>query len=150
EAAIADGRAREGIRDLAGWVVSLLCAQRDYGWKIAPPAPRPDTPEALRAAFARYAAAQEAARHTEIDDAEHPWLPPPPALLDLPGGLMRLWKEVQAALRLQVPRAEFESLLRRAQLHAVEGGVATIVVPNALVKDGLESRLLPQLRELLT
>src|SRR4029453_11981046 len=56
ETAIADGRARPGVRDLAGWVVSLLRAHRDYGWRIMPPTPAPDSPEALSEAFARYAA----------------------------------------------------------------------------------------------
>jgi hypothetical protein len=61
-AAIADGRSRPGVRDLAAWVVSLLRAHRDDGWTIQPPAPKPDSPEALRAAFAQYAAEQEAER----------------------------------------------------------------------------------------
>ena len=36
EAAIADGRVRQGIRDLAGWVVYLLRQHRDHGWRPSP------------------------------------------------------------------------------------------------------------------
>src|SRR5437868_1682101 len=67
EAAIADGKARDGIRDLAGWVVKLLRTSRDYGWKIHPPQPRADSPEALHAAFARYAAQQEMEQRAGCD-----------------------------------------------------------------------------------
>jgi hypothetical protein len=35
QAAIADGRSRAGIRDLAGWVVSMVRDARDYGWGTA-------------------------------------------------------------------------------------------------------------------
>ena len=52
QAAIADGKARSGIRDLAGWVVKLLRAHRDYGWTINPPPAPADSPETLRMAFA--------------------------------------------------------------------------------------------------
>jgi hypothetical protein len=235
-AAITDGRARDGIRDLAGWVVSLLRTQRDYGWQITPPAPRPDSPEALRAAFARYAADQEAATelpiadcarrmihegheghearsgldHCRMQNAEcrmqnapllvpsspcppvppspcppvslspcppvssassapsavqtspapcplvplSPCLPPSPlrVLSGLRGSplLMQLWDDVQAALRLQITRSEYETGIQHAQLHAIEAGVATIIVPTAQIKDRIESRLLPQLRDLLT
>jgi hypothetical protein len=150
EAAIVDGRARDGIRDLAGWVVSLLRAHRDYGWKITPPAPRPDSPEALRAAFARYAADQEAARHADLP-ADQPWFPPPaPAPLNMPGALIRLWNNVQAALKAQVSRAEFDAWIRRLSLLGIERGVATIVVPNASAKAAIEDRYLGMLRELLS
>ena len=63
--AIEDGRARPGIRDLAGWVVSLLRTHRDYGWKITPPAAAPYLPEALSATFARYAAEQAAEQRAD-------------------------------------------------------------------------------------
>jgi len=150
EAAIADGRARDGIRDLAGWVVSLLRAHRDYGWKILPPAPHPDSPEALRAAFARYAVEQEAARREGIDD-ELPWFPAPaPALLNLPGALIRLWNEVQAALKAQISRAEFDAWIQRLSLLGVERGVATIMAPNPLAKAAIEDRYLGMLRDLLS
>jgi hypothetical protein len=39
ESAIADGRARQGVRDLAGWVVYMLRQRRDQGWVPSPPAP---------------------------------------------------------------------------------------------------------------
>jgi hypothetical protein len=35
EGAIADGTARTNVRDLAGWVVSMVRDARDYGWEIA-------------------------------------------------------------------------------------------------------------------
>jgi hypothetical protein len=35
EAAIADGKARPKIRDLAAWVVSMVRVVRDHGWQIA-------------------------------------------------------------------------------------------------------------------
>ena len=150
EAAIADGKARNGVRDLAGWVVSLLRTHRDYGWKIAPPPPRPDSPEALRAAFARYAVEQETERRVELPDNQ-PWFPPPaPLSLDAPGGLVRLWNEVQAAIKVQIPRAEFDAWIRRVTLLGVERGVATIMAPNVTVKSALEDCYLGQLRELLT
>jgi len=150
EAAIADGRARDGIRDLAGWVVSLLRAHRDYGWNITPPAPRPDSPEDLRTVFACYAADQEAARRVDLP-SDQPWFPPPaPAPLNVPGALIRLWNEVQAALKTQVSRAEFDAWIRRAVLHAVERGVATIMAPNALTKAAIEDRYLGMLCDLLS
>ncbi|MFL5803550.1 MAG: hypothetical protein ACJ8CR_17630 [Roseiflexaceae bacterium] len=42
--AIAHGQARPEVHDLAGWVVKLLRAARDYGWAI--PQPRPARPSA--------------------------------------------------------------------------------------------------------
>jgi hypothetical protein len=149
ETAITSAKARDGIRDLAGWVVSALRAHRDHGWKIAPPSPRPDPPEALRLAFARYAAEQEAERHAGLPN-DRPWFAPlAPIALDAPGALLRLWNEVQAAIKSQTSRAEFDAWIRRAQLHSVEHGVATIQAPNALIKQAIEDRYLGALRELL-
>jgi chromosomal replication initiation ATPase DnaA len=83
-----------------------------------------------------------------------PCLPPSPLrdLRDLRGSplLTQLWDAVQAALRLQITRSEFDSAIRCAQLHAIEAGVATIIVPTAQIKDRVETCLLPQLRDLLT
>src|SRR5262249_34421797 len=70
EAAIADGRARPGVRDLAGWVVSLLRAHRDYGWKIVAPAHATDSSEDLRSAFARYATEQKTELRTTSGEDE--------------------------------------------------------------------------------
>lgn len=150
QAAIEDGKARPGVRNLAGWVVKLLRTHRDHGWAIAPPTPRADTPEDLRAAFARYAAAQEAERRQGMPE-DTPWFEAPtPAPLHAPGALTRLWNEVQAALKAQTPRAEFDAWLRRLSLLGVEGGVATIMAPSALAKAAVEDRYLGMLRELLT
>ena len=101
-------------------------------------------------AFARYVAEQESARRAGLPE-DAPWFPPPaPALLDLPGALQRLWNEVQATLKAQATQREFDTWIRRAVLRDVAGGVATIVVPNAMVKDAIERRFLGQLRDLLT
>jgi hypothetical protein len=150
EAAIADGRARDGIRDLAGWVVHLLRAHRDYGWKITPPAPRPDSPEALAAAFARYAAEQDAARRMALGDIE-PRLtePPPPEPTDSAREITKLWNNVLAAMRLQVERHAFNTWIRRAILLSIADGIATISAPSAFVKEGLEHRYATPLRELI-
>lgn len=145
--AIQDGQARPGVRDLAGWVVKLLRTHRDHGWTIAPPAPRAETPEDLRMAFARYAAAQEAERRAGMPEDEL-WFAPEPAMLSLPNALPKLWNEVQAALKAQLPRVEF-SLIRHATLVGIEQGVATIQAPNQTVKAALEDRHLSMLRDLI-
>lgn len=146
-AAIAHARAHPQVRDLAGWVVKLLRTHRDHGWQIAPPTPRAETPEDLRLAFARYAAAQEAARRAGMPE-DTPWFPPEPAKLNLPGVLPHLWNDVQAALKAQLPRAEF-AMIRHAALLSVEQGVATIQAPSQTVKAALENRHLSVLRDLL-
>jgi DnaA N-terminal domain len=155
ETAIADGHARPGVRDLGGWVVSLLRTHRDYGWKITPPAPAPESPEALRAAFARYAAEQEAARSGEADHGEllcvaectgeDECTPTDSASLSL----AELWNEVQADMRMRITRREFTTWIRPAVLRSVEDGLATISAPNVRVKDGLE-RYTASLRELFS
>jgi len=149
QAAIEDGKARPGVRDLAGWVVKLLRTHRDHGWKISPPAPHLDSPEDLRMVFARYAADQEAARRVDLP-SDQPWFPPPaPTPLNMPGALIRLWNNVQAALKAQVSRAEFDAWIRRLSLLGVEHGVATIMTSNALAKAAIEDRYLGMLRDLL-
>lgn len=52
QAAFADAEAREGVRDTAAWAVSLLRAQRDYGWTI-PERRERDRRAELLASFAR-------------------------------------------------------------------------------------------------
>jgi hypothetical protein len=154
EAAIADGRARPGVRDLAGWVVSLLRAHRDYGWQIVPTAPAHDSPEALGAAFARYAAEQATENAAEqcaaIDDNE-PWcddpLPPEPA--DSALNIMKLWNTVLATMQVRVSRPEFNTWIRRAMLLSIENSIATICAPSAMVKDGLERHYAGTLRDVL-
>jgi hypothetical protein len=149
ESAIADGQARVGIRDLAAWVVSLLRAHRDYGWKIVPPAPPPDSPEALRSAFARLAAEQETAQRTSCGDVarilNHTPAPPTGSPLDI----RSLWDDVLAAMQVQVSRQEFNTWIRRAVLQSLNAGIATISVPSAFVKTGLEDRYAGPLRELI-
>jgi DnaA N-terminal domain len=154
EAAIADGRARPGIRDLAGWVVSLLRTHRDYGWKITPPAPAPDSPEDLRAAFARYAAEQtaeqEAEQHTVFAGIERRFDDPPaPEPADSSRSVVKLWNAVLATMQCQVSRPEFNTWIRRAVLLSIEHGIATIGVSSAIVKDGLENRYAGALREVI-
>jgi len=131
-------------------VVKLLRSHRDYGWQIRPPASNSESPEALRAAFARYAAQQETERHADLPE-DCPWFPPEaPAPLNVPGTLMRLWNDVQAALKTQLSRVEFNTWIRRASLLGIERNVATIMVPNAMVKEAIEARYLGALRDLLT
>lgn len=141
QAAIADGSARAGVRDLAGWVVALLRAHRDGGWAIRPPALRAESPEALAAAFARYAAEQEAACVASAA------LPPPELLVvQAAAPCETLWESVLTALRNQLPRHEFSAWLRPASLHSVVEGVATVVVPDVASKAALEARYLVLLR----
>jgi hypothetical protein len=150
EAAITDGRGRRGIRDLAGWVVSLLRTHRDYGWKITPPAPAPDSPEDLRAAFARYAAEQGAEQHTVSADIEQRFDDsPPPEPADSSLNIVKLWNTVLATMRIQVSRPEFNTWLRHAILLSIENGIATISAPSTFVKDGLENRYAGALREVI-
>lgn len=142
QAAIADGSARAGVRDLAGWVVALLRAHRDGGWAINPPAPRAESPQALAAAFARYAAEQRAAQE------ESAALPAPdlPAVPEAMPPHEALWESVLAALRSQLPRPEFAAWLRPATLRSVAGDVATVAVPDVASKAALEARYLALLR----
>ena len=148
--AIRDGQARPYVRDLAAWVVTLLRAHHDHGWVITPPAPPPDSPEALREAFACYAAEQEAKRRDRTDEDQRWSAQPTPALVDRPDARIQLWHEVLSTLKLQLTRQEFETWFGRTMLHSITGGKATIVVPNRLVKEAIESRYLAPLRELLT
>jgi len=145
--AIRDGQSRPYVRDLAGWVVTLLRAQRDQGWKIIPPAPRHDSPEALREAFGRYAAEQEMECHEGIADDSPPL--PPLAPLDRSDGTIRLWNTVLAIFQHQLTRQEFTAWIRPATLHVIEGGIATIVVPNIRIKEVIEGKYRSQLRDLL-
>lgn len=141
EAAIADARARADVRDLAGWVVALLRARRDHGWQSAPAAPRADSPEALGLAFARLAAAQEAAQREPPAQADPSESPPP--------DLEQIWRAALGALQLRLTRAEHAAWLRPCALAALERGVATIVAPSVGVKQALERRLIGQLRDAL-
>lgn len=147
--AIADGRAREGVRDLAGWVVKLLRTHRDYGWKINPPVPHPESPDALRTAFARYAAQQETEPCVKLPDDTPSFRPFPPTILNQPDMLTQLWNEVQAAMQLQTTRSEFNTWIRPTVLHTVVQGEATIMVPNVLAKERIENRFIAALRDLL-
>jgi hypothetical protein len=70
--------------------------------------------------------------------------------LNVPGALIRLWNNVQAALKAQVPRTEFDAWIRRLSLLGVEHGVATILAPNLLAKAASEDRYLGMLRDLLS
>jgi hypothetical protein len=155
-AAIADGRSRAGIRDLAGWVVSLLRAHRDYGWAITPPAP--ESPEALSAAFARYAAEQDAAQRLEMGDTEQSYVPGcveqsvPQSLDVIPRSqpLVQLWNDTQATMRMRMARQEFNTWIRPLVLRSVAQGIATISAPSVRVKQGLEQRYTAPIADLLT
>ena len=148
ETAIADGRARPGIRDLAGWVVSLLRTHRDYGWKITPPAPAQDSPDDLRTAFACYAAELEAEQRAVLSDIERRFDdPPPPEPADSALNIVKLWNTVLATMQVQVSRSEFNTWIRLAILLSIENGIATVGAPNAFVKEGIENRYAGALRE---
>jgi hypothetical protein len=174
QAAIRDGQSRQGIRDLAGWVVHLLRNVRDHGWRVQPPSPHPDSPEALSAAWARYAAEQAAEYKGEPEILYHDPLAAddgaampddtekdataqmrlispehPPTVAPVPVDLDRLWKATLATLQLQTARQEFNASFRGVVLRAVEGGVAMIAVPGAGIKETLENRYLGLLREIL-
>lgn len=69
-ASIHDGRARGGIRELAGWVMYLLRQRLDPDWTPRPPAPRADAPEVLGEYFAQRAAEQESERETGKADEQ--------------------------------------------------------------------------------
>jgi hypothetical protein len=146
--AIRDGQSRPYVRDLAGWVVTLLRAHRAQGWKITPLAPRADSPEALREVFARYAA-EQAAEHVEVIEDDQS-APPPLVLLAHPDTRIQLWNDVLSTLQHQITRQEFNTWIRPALLHAIEEGIATIVVPNARVKEAIEGKYRAQVRNLLT
>ena len=148
QAAIVDGKTRPGVRDLGGWVVSLVRLGRDHGWTIQPPIPRADSPEGLREAFARYAAQQEAEQNG-AGDARMPLEQLPPATEAPSDGLLRIWHAVQTTLQVQTTRQEFNTWIRSAKLRSIERGVATIAVPNAMVKETIECRYLTALRDLL-
>jgi hypothetical protein len=148
EAAIADGRARQGIRDLAGWVVYLLRQRRDHGWSPPPHEPRPDEPEALGAYFAQLAAEQAAGQAAkqvpEPPSAECPSeelstsaQPTPPVKAAQPPSLAKLWQDTLATLRLRLPREVYQACARRATLIDVAGDMATIGTADARLKDAL-------------
>jgi hypothetical protein len=155
-AAICDGQARPGVRNLAGWVVHLLRNARDHNWIVQPVPPHPDSPEALRAAFARYALAHapDADAHAGCTNAAELGtltLTDDQARIDAPGALdwVRLWEQVLMALQAQVGRQAFQSYLQRARLLGIADGVATIGVPDARVKEALETHYIGQVRDLL-
>jgi hypothetical protein len=143
EAAIADGRARQGIRDLAGWVVYLLRQRRDHGWTPPPPAPRADAPETLAAYFAQLAAEQVAKQQTEqteecaVAAAPSPAAPAPPAKGEQPPSLAGLWQDVLAVLRLRLPREVYQACVRHATLLSCADGGVMIGVADKRTKDTL-------------
>lgn len=139
ERAIADGQARPGIRDLAGWVVYLLRQRRDSGWAPAPPTPRPDPPEALGAYFKQLASKQE---HGEGEAAMVPM--PAQPLMQLP--CSDLWQDMLAQLRLRLPRQVYLAILRQAELVGHSGGVVTIAVADARLRELLEHQCASALR----
>ena len=157
EAAIADGRSRGGIRDLAGWVVYLLRQRRDHDWTPPPPAPRADSPEVLGAYFAQLAAEQEGERVAEQADEHHPAerpaerlpistpLAPPPEAAQ-PPSLADVWQDTLASLRLRLPREVYQACVRQVILMSCADGLVTIGVSDMRTKDTLERGYLAALR----
>ena len=148
EVAIADGLARQGIRDLAGWVVYLLRQRRDHGWTPPPPVARADAPEVLGAYFAQRAAAQEAEREVARVD-EHPpatcpietflsAAPPAPSEAEQPPSHADVWQDTLAGLRLRLPREVYQACVRQAMLVSSADGVVAIGVSDVRLKDTLE------------
>jgi hypothetical protein len=148
EAAIADGRARGGIRDLAGWVVYLLRQRRDHDW-APPPAQRADAPEALGAYFRELAAKQEGEREAQRVDEHAPAVHPAameniatcpalPSETDHPPSLADVWQDTLAILRLRLPRDVYQACVRHLSLLTLANGVATLGVSDARLKDTLE------------
>jgi DnaA-like protein len=142
-----------------------------------PPAPAPESPEALSVAFAHYAAEQAAALCVEPDHAESAHRPS--LVLSevegsiacpersrrvwpqndsarsasaglLPQPLVRLWNDVLATMQTRITRHEFNAWIRPATLQSVDQGIAIIRAPNARIKDGLEQRYITPLSDLLT
>jgi hypothetical protein len=141
ETAIADGRARQGIRDLAGWVVYLLRQRRDHGWMPPPPTPRADAPEVLGAYFAQRATEQVGKR--EVEQAQEQTIPEAdtpshPAKGEQPSSLAQLWQDTLATLRLRLPRKVYQTYLRQAILIGYADGIATIGVTDLRTKDKLQ------------
>src|SRR5262249_42960334 len=143
---------------------------------IQPPAPRPDSPDALRAAWARYAAEQEAAygHNAELPCQEHlandhraadalsadvengaagqlcaSSLEHLPTVAPASLDLEQLWNAVLAAVRTQISRQEFNRSFRGAILRSIEDGIATITVAGVAFKESLENRYLGLLRDLI-
>lgn len=139
EQAIADGQARPGIRDLAGWVVYLLRQRRDSGWTPPLPTPRPDTPEALGAFF------KQLAKERELEEAK-PTRLSAPASAETPLPPSDFWQDTLAQLRLRLPREVYQAVLRQAELVGYVGGVATIAVADARLRELLERQYASALR----
>jgi len=61
---------------------------------------------------------------------------------ELPAGDIReTWEVMLARLRLEMPRASFDTWIRDAQIVALENGVLTISVRNAYARDWISERL---------
>jgi hypothetical protein len=150
ETAITDGRARPGVRDLAGWVVSLLRAHRDYGWRITPPTPAADAPEALHKAFTRYAAEQEAEQHIFHLDADQAVEEPPvPEPADLSINIRKLWNTALATMQVRLPRPEFNTWIRPCTVLSITDDIVIISAPNKIIQEGLARRYAGTVRDLL-
>lgn len=155
EVAIADGKARGGIRDLAGWVVYLLRQRRDHGWTPPAPAPRADAPEVLGAYFAQRVAEQEVQREAEQTDDALPdhsaemantaIFPLSPKAKQLTS-LADVWEDTLVGLRLRLPRDVYQACVRQATLRSYIDGVAAIGVSDTGLKDTLERGYLAALR----
>ncbi len=63
--------------------------------------------------------------------------------------LVKIWNSTLGTMQVQTSRHEFNTWLRRAGLLSIENGVATIGVPSAFFKEGLENRYIGPLRELI-
>lgn len=161
QAAIADARARPGVRDLAGWVVALLRNHREHGLALRPPACKADAPEALGAFFAQLAA--QAAPLAGADPALGCDLPPtapdnggvgaagPPGRqvgADAPAEA-QIAGLVLGQLRMRLPHREWLDWGRRVLLARAAGGVLVLLAPSLAAKAALEASALAGLRAAL-
>ncbi|HEU4328675.1 MAG TPA: hypothetical protein VFS21_36395 [Roseiflexaceae bacterium] len=162
EAAIAHAESRPGVRDVAAWTVSLLHANRAYGWQIpAASGPAHAAPED-RAGYAARVRAQLAGGGLLPGLVAEPVPPPRAAVATLPdelppaappdasqARLERLWSTMCGDLVPQLGRAAYQTWLRGTVLISVADGVATVLARDERQREHLERAYGPLLAERL-
>ncbi|HEU4324688.1 MAG TPA: DnaA N-terminal domain-containing protein, partial [Roseiflexaceae bacterium] len=153
--AIAHAESRPGVRDVAAWTVSLLHANRAYGWQIpaaSGPAHAPTAPEdragyaarvraqlagggLLPGLVAEPAPASRAATAVAAVPDELPATPMPDASQ---ARLDRLWSRVCGDLQAELGRAAYQTWLRGTVLVSVAHGVASVLARDDRQREHLE------------
>ena len=64
--------------------------------------------------------------------------------------IAKIWNTTLGSLQVQTSRQEFNTWLRRAVLLSIDDQTATITVPNAFLKEGIENRYAGSLRDQLS